>query len=155
MYLDYIETCKHVFRANERRHVPHKARSVEVCIILGEENWTNIFKYCSFSPLPDYFLGDLIPKACEKCKHLALTLREMRIHWKLQPKQEEKMLIFPVSCFFLYKVFLLEMSYATQHPHPSQVVLSFCILHRHSVDISGYGSLQGTPTFALFSLSII
>lgn len=105
MYLDYIETCKHVFRANERRHVSHKARSVEGCIILGEENWTNIFKYCSFSPLPDYFLGDLIPKACEKCKYLALTLREMRIHWKLQPKQEEKnahlscKLCFPVRSF--------------------------------------------------------
>ena len=109
--------------------VPHKARSVEVCIILWEENWTNIFKYCSFPLWPDYF-SDLTPNSCEKYKHLALTLWEMRIHWKLHPKWENEMLISPLlSYFFLHKIFLLKflMPHSFHVHHEKSWVSAFLI----------------------------
>lgn len=46
------------------------------------------------------------------------------------------------------------MCYATDHPHPQQAVLSFCIPYMYYVDISGF-FLQGTPTSFLFLPSVI
>lgn len=130
-------TFKHIFTANERKNVPPKTRSAEAHIILGEENQTNIVKYHSF--LADvWLLFGFSPLDMWKAKAPGTNILETRMHWKFQPKQKVKMFTFPLrNCFFLYKIFLLEMQYATQHLCPQQVILSFCLPHVYSVDSSG------------------
>ena len=145
MCLFYIETFKHIFTANERKHVPEKTRSTEAYVILGEENWTNIVKYHS-SPASAWLFFGPSPPDRWKVKAAGTEILEKRMHWKFQTKQEVKMFTFPLlHCFFLSEIFLLEMQFATQHLRPLQAVLRFCLPHVSSADLSGCDDPRALP----------